>query len=708
MPPDLRQFINVLTSSRSLWIVLWSGLALLTVALLIVTRTKWGQARPMSKCVVLSVFAHLLLIGYAYKTELFAVYPTKAASDSIRVTLISSDLSRKRDKQPAEKSKPWEHFISSEVTDPEHSTLARDQLAADLKDIQYESRSPAMVTSGPPTDSSTGDFPIVNEPEAPQSNSGPTARTTVDAAPINVPRRKKSIAMIPESPTVQNLNRVEIAQEIPDSRRQAPVPKIPHRADEASSRLNHLAEAPHTADPSDLVNGDMPFPPTAPLQSQSDKWLEADQNAPPSINHLMDTAQMRSPVPATPLASSGQVNERVGNAVREGAAKQSTATPIRSDGSPLPDIYESRLEPNREDVVYRGGGSVLTEAAVEAGLKWIAANQSDDGRWDASQFGAGRETRVLGQHRSGSGARADTGITGLALLALLGAGHTHVEGTYRKNVQLGLEFLLRSSRNGNMAGDARTFSMMYCHGIALFAISEAFAMTGDDRLQPFVQSGVDYTVSAQHPHGGWRYRPGERGDMSQFGWQIMALRSAELASIEILPAARARLQDFLRRCSSGKHGGLASYRPGEGVTRTMTAEALLCRLFMGMDSSDPTVQEAAAYIDEQLPGNGRANLYYWYYATLAMHQIGGEMWEGWNVALKRELLDRQRRYGNLAGSWDPDTIWAPYGGRIYSTAMAILCLEVYYRYVPPSTDVHETEQEDGARIGFPIRFDTPR
>ena len=32
------------------------------------------------------------------------------------------------------------------------------------------------------------------------------------------------------------------------------------------------------------------------------------------------------------------------------------------------------------------------------------------------------------------------------------------------------------------------------------------------------------------------------------------------------------------------------------------------------------------------------------------------------------------------GSWDPDCAWGGVGGRVYSTAMVALCLEVYHRY----------------------------
>ncbi len=224
---------------------------------------------------------------------------------------------------------------------------------------------------------------------------------------------------------------------------------------------------------------------------------------------------------------------------------------------------------------------------------------------------------------------------------------------------------------------------MYCHGMASLALSESLAMTGDVRIQPFVERAVQYTVAAQHPtSGGWRYQPGDQGDMSQFGWQVMALKSAEMAGLEIPSHTREGMVHFLSRCSQGQHGGLASYKPQSQVSRSMTAESLACRYFLGLEPSRALVDEGADFVMGELPQAGTPNLYYWYYGTLAMFQVQGPRWSQWNAAMQRHVLRAQRTDSHLAGSWDPDTVWGSYGGRVYSTAMATLCLEVYYRYLP--------------------------
>ena len=122
----------------------------------------------------------------------------------------------------------------------------------------------------------------------------------------------------------------------------------------------------------------------------------------------------------------------------------------------------------------------------------------------------------------------------------------------------------------------------------------------------------------------------------------------------------------------------------------MTAEALVCRQFLGDDRNGRAATEAAQHLMEQLPDDGRVNLYYWYYATLALFQLQDERWPRWNNALKRRLLQSQRSAGELAGSWDSNTVWGNYGGRAYTTALATLCLETYYRFLPLYGDPQST------------------
>ncbi|MCO6457171.1 MAG: hypothetical protein J5I93_17890 [Pirellulaceae bacterium] len=675
-----------LLSGRVLAIVLWTGLGLLTVSLLILMRTRWGQARPLSKCVALSVFVHILLMGYAYGTRLFYDAPPGQVDESIQVN-ITAAAPEPDDAEPREprEMEPWERFVPQEVAQPEASGLARPAISeSSLPAGPQTDELPPSGMEGPPRDGlaapeperpawvePVGDVTRVRSPGAAAQLPDPTEPSEAVGAPQPV----VADAAFPQGGRLPRLGTSwqpgELTPEV--------VADIPADLFQPGRQVQQLAER---VVPTELAEA------VAAEQDRSRETQESSQDL---------TEPQRGPVEVEPdAASSNQMVAAVGSSKPVWAAglpqpddpllraRQQPVPRRLGDGAPLPSLYQLRVDADRLGLARRFGGDEATEAAVAAALQWLATNQSADGRWDVDQLEGGIETRVAGHDRRGAGTDADTGITGLALLAFLAAGESHLEGKYRKTVQHGLEYLVRNQKSdGNLAGPARLFAVMYCHGMASLALSEAYAMTGDQRLRPFVERAVGYTVMAQHAtSGGWRYQPGDQGDMSQFGWQVMALKSAELAGIPVPERTYTASLRFLRSVSSGRHGGLASYRQGEQVSRTMTAEALACRCFLGLPRETAAEQEAASFVLEQPASDGQLNLYYCYYAALALFQVQGEAWEQWQPAMRKTLLDAQRTSGPQAGSWDPHTVWGRYGGRAFTTAMAALCLEVYYRYLP--------------------------
>jgi len=170
--------------------------------------------------------------------------------------------------------------------------------------------------------------------------------------------------------------------------------------------------------------------------------------------------------------------------------------------------------------------------------------------------------------------------------------------------------------------------------------------------------------------------------MSMFGWQLMALRSAEVAGIPMPEETRAKMEQFLKKTATGKQGGLSAYMPGEAPKRSMTAESLFSRLILGVNSDAGATEEGVAYLMQELPKQSRPDLYYWYYGTLALYHHGGESWSTWNEALQGTLVTTQRKSGHATGSWDPRDPWSNYGGRLYATTFSVLSLEVYYRFLP--------------------------
>jgi hypothetical protein len=406
----------------------------------------------------------------------------------------------------------------------------------------------------------------------------------------------------------------------------------------------------------------------------------AAQAAPPASIPVV----AMTPVTTASLAQTKPSSSPSVSATSVAATASATASAGPSNAYPVPETYKLRLAADHIGLALAGGGSKETEAAVQAALRWLAEHQNDDGRWEARRNEAGRETTPDGRSRPNAGADADTGMTGLALLAMLGSGNTHQRGQYRESVRRGLNFLLESQdADGCLSGTADRYAAMYCHAIATFALGEAYGMTGERRLEQPLRRAIGFTIAAQDSYGGgWRYRPHDAGDTSQLGWQFMALKSADLAGIRTPEATRQGIIRYLQSVASRPNGGLASYRPMEAPSRTMTAEAMLCWMFLGLPREHPACNEAANYLLVAPPGVGQANFYYWYYGTLVMYQMQGEGWQRWNVAVATQLVNLQNKEGPQTGSWDPDTAWGGYGGRVYSTALGAMCLEVYYRFLP--------------------------
>jgi hypothetical protein len=339
--------------------------------------------------------------------------------------------------------------------------------------------------------------------------------------------------------------------------------------------------------------------------------------------------------------------------------------------------FPQRAPEKRDEFVKKFGGSVETEKAVGLALSWLARHQSIAGHWDGKDYdedcgdcdGAGRMT-------------LDIALTGLSLLCFLAADHSHVkEGPYRQVIDDGLSWLLEhQGTDGSLMRD----ESMYSHGLATMALAEALAMTGDARLTEPVQRAVNFIYEARNRRiGGWRYDPGQVGDTSVTGWQVMALISARRAGSEVPDEAFQVASAWLDLVSRRSRPGLYAYQPGKRFSAAMTAEGMFVRQLLGRTRHDPDMQAGAQYLLEHLPDwSEDPNTYYWYYGTLALFQHGGDSWQQWNDAVVQQLLDRQVQEGQAAGSFPIAGQWSRIGGRVYQTAICCLTLEVYYRYLP--------------------------
>jgi pSer/pThr/pTyr-binding forkhead associated (FHA) protein len=369
--------------------------------------------------------------------------------------------------------------------------------------------------------------------------------------------------------------------------------------------------------------------------------------------------------------------------------------------------FGGRDKKAKETLLKKFGGSPEGEDAVRLGLEWMKSRQAADGSWAAHPDVSRPLVRQY-----------PYAMTGLATLCFLGAGHTEKNGPYKENVQKGVKWLIDHQHNQGIWP-----ATMYESAIASMALSEAAGMAHVPETARAAQKAVDGLVKAQNQYAGWDYAPkwsgGKENDTSVTVWCMMALKSAKMAGLTVPGQAFIGVQKWcdsaqdLRGAKAGDYtyrGGLFAYRssnngfvtPGNG-TMLLTAAGGVMRLFMGEKPDHPgIVGPCNLLLENNLPGTGRVmgrdravvtrelgdeapgDYYLWYHATLLMFQKGGDHWEKWNRALQPLLVKKQVK-GDLnddGGSWKPEgsSMWCP--DRIFSTTMAILSLEVYYRYLP--------------------------
>lgn len=315
-------------------------------------------------------------------------------------------------------------------------------------------------------------------------------------------------------------------------------------------------------------------------------------------------------------------------------------------------------------------GAEDTAGALAKALAWLAKHQNGDGSWPVDRLYGKGEYAV--------------GLESLAMLAFLGDGHTHKQGAYRDNVARTVEGLLKQQKTNGLIG-SETGNYMYNHGIATLALVEDYLMTRDERLEIPVTSAIGFILYAQNPTGGWGYQARSGvDDTSVTSWQISALRLARsMGRKEVIPALL-KIQDWLARCTD-TDGRVGYQKKGQYPNGyyTLTAIGLVARQWGVLDEDAALTAKQAEILHERPPlvaarGQQLENdLYYAYFGSLGMFQIGGEAWGQWFGPLKTKLLQAQQEEGNWAADLDR---WSSYGGQLYTTAMGALILETPFRY----------------------------
>ena len=344
----------------------------------------------------------------------------------------------------------------------------------------------------------------------------------------------------------------------------------------------------------------------------------------------------------------------------------------------------------------------------ENALRWLAAHQSSDGGWSATQFHKvcdGHDLQVDRRAKNpGIGkAHYDVGVTGLALHAFLSAGITNRgKHPHARVVSKGLRYLKRIQDKEGCFGKRKTQQYSYNHVMASLPMVQAYGLTGSAVFKSSAQRSLDFIALCRNPYFGWRYgvRTGEN-DTSLTCANYLVIDAANRINKRALArsvrpplvvdeSAQSGVLSWLQKVTDADTGrvgyiarGTPPARPPEFQDRfpaskseSMTAAALLVQLRMGKKPTDKHIANGLQLLKSLRPQwdvkNGNIDLYYWYYGTAALHEVGGEDWHDWRRAISEAMQKAVTKDGDicgLKGSLDPAGPWGPDGGRVYSTAM---------------------------------------
>jgi hypothetical protein len=431
-----------------------------------------------------------------------------------------------------------------------------------------------------------------------------------------------------------------------------------------------------------LVNDEIGNDPDLPTNYNVERIEEVSVPGPVKVEEalgLLNAPTARpSTVPPPPGFGATGSGGSIDDPARFGAGSPIGAPGGFSPGKLVPGGFGGRSGATREQLLRQGGGNSYSEAAVASGLKWLAMHQAADGRWGLHDFHKTGKCSC-----SGPGTSNDAAACGFGLLPFLGAGETHRPsgkfGQYSKTVERGLQYLVAHQAGDGRLGDG------YGHPIATIALCEAYGLTADPQLKGPAQRAINCCVTWQGPGGGFRYGPKQVGDTSVSGWFIQALKSGQMSGLNVPRKTWTDIYKYLDSVSSGNYSESYGYM-GKEASPSMTAVGLLCREYTSWGPRMLGLQRGIEELQKKPPAAAARDIYYFYYASQVIHHAGGPAWEQWNPKMRDLLIDRQDR-GNSEphqkGSWSSDGDALGHGlGRLGTTSLSLLTLEVYYRYLP--------------------------
>jgi hypothetical protein len=350
-------------------------------------------------------------------------------------------------------------------------------------------------------------------------------------------------------------------------------------------------------------------------------------------------------------------------------------------GSSASRHYNSRFGTGKRKGLNKHGGGNDTESSANHGLLWLKRHQDPNGYWDGITF---RNQCYEKQCRrvTNSSTSYREAVTAFALLAFLGAGHTEDEGRFKDVVSKGVRYLESVQGMDGSYGEIAK-DKIYTHAAVTLALSEAYQFRRGSKRKAQLERALSYILTSQKVGSGWRYTPKPANcDTSVTTWCVMAIKSAKYAKLEVPEEAFEGARKWFDYATDPV-SFMVGYDSPARTNITMTATAIASRFFLGYRPDHESIENGIKHLSANLPiaeEGEKINYYYWYYGTIAMFQYGQEPWEKWNAALKKTLLPIQKRSGCEKGSWDPNCLHFDAGERVLVTSIAVLILEIYYRY----------------------------
>jgi hypothetical protein len=371
---------------------------------------------------------------------------------------------------------------------------------------------------------------------------------------------------------------------------------------------------------------------------------------------------------------------------REKAIGSPDDPPKKEDPAKDPSGFGGRTGKEKARLLKEFGGSEASEEAVMLGLAWLTQKQNKDGSWTFD----------------GAMPNETSAATGLSLLAFLGAGQSHKAGRYKQTVQAGLDWLVNNvDQNGRFMGA----TTMYGQGIATLALCEAYGLTQDRAILAKAQSAINFIQRNQGQNGSWGYQPGAIGDNSIVGWQIQALHAASLTQdIKVDKNVIKKAIAFLNFSGAGQYKSMYGYVDSNGAqpATNLTSIGLLMRYYINDWRADNRgFAEGVKGLMNRAPtpqAKPKFDMYFYYYATQVVRFYGKEQWELWNEGpkgddgmptggLQKWLISLQDRTQTDRGSWPREIGFIGQDcGKLGTTALCLLTLEVYYRYTPENAN----------------------